>query len=168
MVILLELSATFDTVDHNLMLSILESRYGITDQALKWYETYQSPCYMKVCINPLYSNQLSLMYGVPQGSCSGTNNFVAYCAPIEHTLIDNSIDLSGYADDHSLQKSFKPALTGSEASTVLSLKKAVSDIGEWISQMRLKLNQNKTKFIMLGSKRKLPKAHTDSIDLDRN
>ena len=85
-VVLLDLSAVFDMMDHDLMLSILENHYGITDTALQWYETYLRPRWMKVCVNERYSKELSLKYGVPQGSCSGANNFVAYCAPIEHVV----------------------------------------------------------------------------------
>ena len=42
-VVLLDLSAAFDTVDHGLLISILEDRYGITERALDWYRSYLSP-----------------------------------------------------------------------------------------------------------------------------
>ena len=103
-VILLDLSAAFDTIDHDLLLSILEDRYGITDQALKWYQSYLSPREMKVCTNSTYSDSLNIKYGVPQGNCSGVNNFVAYCAPIQNIIKDKTVGLSGYADDHSICK----------------------------------------------------------------
>ena len=87
-VVLLDLSVALDTVDHDLLLSILENRYGITDQVLDWYKSYLSPCQMKVCVNAHYSENLNIKYGVPQGSCSGANNFVAYCAPIKDVISD--------------------------------------------------------------------------------
>ena len=43
MVVLLDLSAVFDAVDHDLLLRILENRYGITGKALQWYDTYLQP-----------------------------------------------------------------------------------------------------------------------------
>ena len=42
-VIILDMSAAFDTVDHNLLLTILQNRYGITDTALQWYQSYLRP-----------------------------------------------------------------------------------------------------------------------------
>ena len=137
---LLDLLAAFDTVDHDLMLSILENRYGITDTALQWYETYLRPRWMKVCVNSKYSSELNIKYGVPQCSCFGANNFVAYFAPIENTIKDTGVDLSGYADDHSLRKAFKPSTPGAEDQTILTLKNTVSNIAMWMTQMQLKLN----------------------------
>ena len=46
-VVLLDLSAAFDTVDHDLLLRILESKLGITDEALKWHDSYLRPRGMK-------------------------------------------------------------------------------------------------------------------------
>ena len=106
MMVLLDLSAAFDVVDHNLVLSIYEKRFRVTDGALQWYESYLHPRHMKVCINDTYSKELSIKYGVPQGSCSRANNFTAYCSPIEDT-VPKCVNLSGYADDHSLRKAFK-------------------------------------------------------------
>ena len=40
MVIILNLSAAFDMVDHNILLNILHNHYGITDKALQWFNNY--------------------------------------------------------------------------------------------------------------------------------
>ena len=42
-VIVLEMSAAFDTVDHDLPLDIFHNRYGITDTTLQWYQSYLRP-----------------------------------------------------------------------------------------------------------------------------
>ena len=82
-VILQDLSVAFDMVNHSLLLRILETRYGIVDHALVWYESYLSQRQLQVCVNSSYSEKLNIKYGVPQGSRSGTNNFITYCTPIE-------------------------------------------------------------------------------------
>ena len=46
MMIMLDLSAAFDVVDHNIILKILESQFGVTDAALKWFDNYlRATCY---------------------------------------------------------------------------------------------------------------------------
>ena len=123
---------------------------------------------MQVCVNSIYSEKLNIKYRVPQGSCSGANNFVAYCAPIEDVLKDTAVDLSGYADDHSIRKAFKPAKPSAESEAMLILKNAVADIDTWMGQMRLKLNQDKTELIMFGYKKQLNKCKIQLINLDGN
>ena len=62
---------------------------------------------MKVCVNTSYSKELNLKYGVPQGSYSGANNFMAYCSSIGD-IIAKPIQINEYTDDHSLHRKFNP------------------------------------------------------------
>ena len=55
-IVTLDLSAAFDTVDHDLLLSILHFNYAISDMALQWYESYLRPRFMQVCINVIRVN----------------------------------------------------------------------------------------------------------------
>ena len=50
-VIILDLLAAFDTVDHNILLQIQDKKFGIKRKALHWYEQYIKPRRFKVCIN---------------------------------------------------------------------------------------------------------------------
>ena len=104
-VIVLNMSAAFDTIDHDLLLDILHKRFGIAETALQWYQSYLGPQGMKVCINDAYSSIRPLNYSVPQGSASGANLFTAYCASVE-SVIPASITINGIANDHSIRKSF--------------------------------------------------------------
>ena len=70
-VIILDMSVAFDTVDHNLLLTILQNRYGITDTALQWNQSYLRPQGMRVPINNAHPAIRALNYSVPQGSASG-------------------------------------------------------------------------------------------------
>ena len=56
-VINLDLLAAFDTVDHNLLLQILDKKFGIKDTALCWYEQYLKPRRFRVYINGDYSQE---------------------------------------------------------------------------------------------------------------
>ena len=67
----MDLSAAFDTVDHEVLLQILSNRFGVTDTALNWFRSYLQPRQFKVKIGEAYSSERSLTYSVPQGSCTG-------------------------------------------------------------------------------------------------
>ena len=71
----LDLSATFDTVNHDLLLDILNKKFGISELALQWFENYLRPRSIKVRVNKTYSNEKSLAFSVLQGSCSGGKHF---------------------------------------------------------------------------------------------
>ena len=64
----LDLSAIFDTVDHDILLYILRNKYGIKDKDLKWLDEYLRPHSFKVNVNGTYSNETNLEVSVPQGS----------------------------------------------------------------------------------------------------
>ena len=71
--ILLDVSAAFDTMDHNILITILKEHYSFHGKALHLFEQYLRPCNFKVCINREYSNPKPLDFSIPQGSCSSTN-----------------------------------------------------------------------------------------------
>ena len=69
--VLLDLSAAFDTIDHNIMLSRLSKRLGVGGIALKWFESYLKGRKQSVVINETLSSPVDVLYGVPQGSVLG-------------------------------------------------------------------------------------------------
>ena len=101
MMVILDLSAAFDTADHNILLKILENQFGVTDTALKWFDSYLRPRSFKVCIGDEYSESQKSSFRVPQGSCSGANIFTCYCSLINKE-VPESVSINGFADDHSL------------------------------------------------------------------
>ena len=66
-VIILDLSAAFDTIDHNLVLEILDKKFGIKNKVLCWYEKYLQLGGLRVYINCSYSQE-TMEFSVPQGS----------------------------------------------------------------------------------------------------
>ena len=77
-VMLLDLSAAFDTVDHGVLLSILEKELGITGQALKWFRSFLNGRCQKVHISGEESYEIVILFGVPQGSVVGPVLFNIY------------------------------------------------------------------------------------------
>ena len=67
MVIILDLSVVFDTVDHEVLLDIMEQLLGFTDTStLKWLDKYLRPRCFKVCVGNSYSTKKELNFSIPQ------------------------------------------------------------------------------------------------------
>ena len=78
LLVAINLSAAFDTVNHSIMLSVLEHRFGITNNALKWFHEYLCNRSIVVEINGTISSELALPFLVPQGSCASPVLFNLY------------------------------------------------------------------------------------------
>ena len=160
----LDLSAAFDTVDHNTLLHILNTKYGIEDTALKWFDEYLRPRAFKVTINRQYSEPRDLAVSVPQGSCAGGNIFNLYCSPLQD-VVPSTLQLSGFADDHSVRREFKARDREGESETICILEDCMLKIKQWMDETRLKMNTAKTEFIYFGNQHQLDKCKTDTIDV---
>ena len=100
-VVILDLSAAFDTVDHNL-LEVLEKQYGVVGAAREWYTSYLKPRWFKVGIRGTTSQPRQLNYSVPQGSVQGAFLFIAYASTLDLVVQPSGLELNGFADDNSV------------------------------------------------------------------
>ena len=71
LLVLLDLSAAFDTVDHGVLLTRLKTLFGITGIALEWFRSYLAQRTYFVGIDGATSDRMPLQYGLPQGSVLG-------------------------------------------------------------------------------------------------
>ena len=95
-----------------------------------------------------------LPFGVPQGSCSGANIFMCYSALLDK-IVPANITISGFADNHSLRKSFPASDPGMKNSTQRKPEHTLAVIKSWMDTMRLRLNTDKMEYITFGSKTQL-------------
>ena len=105
--ILLDLSAAFDTVDHNTLYSHLWTSWlswilGIQDQALNWCKSYLSNRPQYVRIGTATSHPTVLDYSVPQGSVLGPQWFTVYTYPVRDIILRHNLNYHVYADDTQL------------------------------------------------------------------
>ena len=76
---MIDLSAAFNTVDHQILLQVLQSRFGVVGSALAWFESYLIPRFCKVKVGTKFSTIRSLDCPVPQGSLTGPNLYFSLC-----------------------------------------------------------------------------------------
>ena len=102
MIVLLDLSAAFDTIDIDTLLRRLEHTFGITGPALQWLRTYLEDRKQYVRVGNDRSTAVSSEFGVPQGSVLGPKLFATYIAPIAGVISSFGIHHTQYADDTQL------------------------------------------------------------------
>ena len=169
----MDLSAAFDTVSHELLLTVLKEQFGINGVALDWYENYLKPRCFKVCINGMYSIQKTMDFSVPQGSTQGSYLFICYASTLNE-IASKSLTLNGFADDHSIRKSFKPTepkgnssfVHTNEDDTITIMEKSMLDIKSWMDAVKFKLNETKTEFVYFGGRHQLVKTQRDTININ--
>ena len=108
--LLLDLSAAFDTVNHNLLLRRLSDRCGIQGHTYKWLESYLSERFQMVRIKSETSNKVPLTCGVPQGSVLGSLLFAIYTLPLGDLICKRyNMNFHLYADYTQLYMAFTPS-----------------------------------------------------------
>ena len=153
--VLLDLCAAFDTIDHSTLLSCLRNWFGVGGCVLKWFTSYLTDRYQSIKIGSTLSDVCKLLFGIPQGSVLGPLLFSLYTTPLSSIISRHKgIKFHFYADDSQvyIHLSQKNAYAAFE-----KLNRCLDDVKEWMSTSKLKLNPDKTKFIIFGSKRQWDK-----------
>ena len=159
---LLDLSAAFDTIDHSILLSRLQTSFGISGSVLSCFESYFSGRFQSVSVDGTLATPSPLLYGVPQGSVLGPILFVLHTYPL-FTIVDTHLlSHHSFSDDNQLY------VTGpaSELSNLVSsTQSCISQLKSWTTVNKLKLNEDKTDMILIRS----PKPNLtspSSVDLN--
>ena len=97
--ILLDYSAAFDTINHEKFFQLLSSKFGINGCTLDWFKTYFTNRTQSVIIDGHESEPHTPLEGVPQGSVIGPLSFTLYSSPIETIIESHGIGKMIYADD---------------------------------------------------------------------
>ena len=114
--LMIDLSAAFDLVHHDILLSRLEKRFGITGDALKWIKSYLSNRKQTCVINNEESSPVTLDRGVPQGSVLGPLLFSLFTTPLGDIAKKHSMQRHFYADDSQFYLCIENGSTAERAS----------------------------------------------------
>ena len=135
--VLLDLSAAFDTVDHKILLSRLQYHLGIHDIALDWCKSYLLNRPQHVCIGNAISKPVifsTILY--PQGSVLGPQWFTVYTSPVRDIILKYNLNYHVYADDTQLYITFKSSQEPAD-SCITTLEKCIQEIRSWMRQNRV-------------------------------
>uniref|UniRef100_A0A669DHZ7 Reverse transcriptase domain-containing protein n=1 Tax=Oreochromis niloticus TaxID=8128 RepID=A0A669DHZ7_ORENI len=151
--LMLDLTSAFDTVDHYMLLERLKYWVGVSGSALEWFSSYLYERYFSVAVSKFRSSSTSLSYGVPQGSVLGPLLFLIYLLPLQHVLSPfEDIRYHCYADDIQLYMSFKPE----DVSKLQILNVCLETIKGWMADNFLQLNEEKTEVLVCAPDRHVP------------
>ena len=158
--VLLDLSAAFDTVDHKILLTRLSTFFGIKGSALDLLSSYLQDRTQAVVIDSYPSPTAPLTTGVPQGSVLGLLLFTLYTTPLAALLQSSGLLHHMYADDTQLYISFSAK---DSISALAHLTTTLESVHAWLTRNRLALNPSKTEFLLIGLNRQREKVNFNSF-----
>ena len=150
-VLLIDLSSAFDTVQHDILLKILEESIGVKGVALKWFKNFVSGRTQSVIINGCISEWLCVTCGVPAGSVLGPILFNIYCRHINEVFNKCGFTSASYADDNSGCKTF--AVFNQFNTLYNDVPNCLQQLKQYMTVNHLKLNETKTQIIVFGNER---------------
>jgi len=150
-VVLLDLTAAFDTVDHSILMQRLSLDFGVSGIPYNWFKSYLHMRSCQVLVKGVHSDPVDLVYGVPQGSVLGPQAFVYYTHTIGQIIRKHGIQYHVYADDVQLLITFDPRRPGDAVCSLYKLSQCIMDLQSWLTANKLMLNNSKTEFFIASS-----------------
>ena len=148
LLVMLDLSAAFDTVRHSILLTRMKEMYGMAEDAYSWLHSYLVDGSQSVIIDGVISASKPLNTGLPQGSQIGPFAFPAYTSLLFHIARKHGVEMHMYADDTQLYLKFKPQEYNS---AILKMEECLAEIRTWMNGNLLTLNDSKTEFMVIDT-----------------
>jgi hypothetical protein len=166
LLVLLDMSAAFDTVDHSILVQRLENCFGLHERVSSWFKSYLCDRSTRVTIKNDFSREHILTCSVPQGSIIGPQGFIMYTHPVGDIIREHDLSFHFYADDMQIYSEFHPKIPGDCDRVLHKLALCVSRVSAWMLQNGLQINRGKTEFFVIASSRVLHSLPDVNLQLD--
>ena len=160
LLVTLDVSAAFDTVNHSMLLRRYEREFGITGTTLNWMTSYLDNRVQAVQIGTSTSTPYSSENGFPQGSVLGGPKFSIHTTPLDSLVRGHGVEDQCYADDSNLYITLDMENTIESHEQLRKIENCLSDVSDWMLRNRLKVNAGKTKSILFSPRTRMPFADT--------
>jgi len=143
----LDISAAFDTIEHQILINCLRDGFGIDGLVLSWIESYLHGRQNWVKLGPAQSPPVPCDCGVPPGSVLGPLLFTAFISPIAWVADRHNISQRQYADDTQVFMKFTNA---SVAARVDNMQACLAELCQWFLSNGLAINPDKSEAIVMS------------------
>lgn len=156
--VFLDLRRAFETVDKKLLLLKLK-RMGLDGVVYKWFNSYLKERYQVVRYGNHMSNKRAVESGVPQGSVLGPILFILYINDIVKVIKKCSIQM--FADDTLIY-----FMADDIVEVYNTINMELQNISRWLNENNLKLNLEKTKYMIVNNRYNVPNDDNFNISVD--
>ena len=133
LLVMLDLSTAFDTVNHKILLERLQHDIGISKVPLQWFKSYFSNRSQRIVVQGTLSRLFYLDCGVPQGSCLGPLLYIIYASKLFNIIERHLPHTHCYTDDSQLYLSFTPAdVLSSQTDAIQAMERCIENIWHWM------------------------------------
>lgn len=146
-VLFIDFPRAFETIDRFKLLQKLQS-LGIQGTVFEWFKSYLIDRKQKVKFKNIFSKSQEIKYGVPQGSKLGPLLFIIYINDVVERLKKSNVKCKLFADDMKIYYSSKYLITIES-----KLNESLKILSDWLKEFQLKININKTHYMILHDKR---------------
>ena len=161
-VLMLDLSAAFDTINHKILFDKLAGLYGIHGAVMDLLKSYLHGRTYSVIINGTKSGDKSLLCGVPQGSIIGPLLFILYIDDVTRMASKFNLKIHIYADDTTIYVGFNPI--NEVSSSIRNINLCMVEVRRWMLRNFMKLNVEKTQILFCG-KPEILELHQSKLQL---
>ena len=165
LLLLLDLSAAFDTIEHSILLNSLQQDFGVVGTASNWFDSFLSGRKQRILVSDKTSDDFNLNCGVPQGSCMGPILLTLYVSLLFNIISQHLPPVHGYADNTQIYLSFRPCSVHLEINAVSVTEKCIADVRSWFNGNCLMITDAKTDFLIIGTRQQLEKTSIESISI---
>ena len=160
--VLLDLSATFDTIEHSIFLNILQQDFGVVGTALNWFDSFLSGRKQLILVGDKTLTTSIWTVESPRAVVWALS-YLLSMSPASNIISQHLPSVHGFADDTQIYLSFRPCSIHSEINAVSVIEKCIADVRSWFIGNRLMINDAKTDFLIIGTRQQLEKTSIESI-----